>query len=185
MKRSKVELPDTPSLVTSTANRGRLRDPPKIISSNPAVDIYPSQNNYATGQSKTARYRDDKDEDQAFNDYFYSNELSATVLCCDYPNCRSMGALQKDYLKDHYITYHNESLIKPSVMIPPATSGAYTRSLRCSACLRKLTDANQGRTCDNCQSFERMRNVAMLDLPDLKGLQGMTMIFIIKTHTLS
>jgi hypothetical protein len=140
----------------------------------PPVNVYSSLNNSVTGQPKTPRYGNGEDEDQTFNMDFDGDELSATVLCCDYPECQSMGALQKDYLRDHYMTYHDESLIKPSVMIPPATSVTNSRPLRCFACLRKLTDENQGRTCDNCQRFEPIRNIDMIALPGyVKGLEGM------------
>jgi hypothetical protein len=185
MKRSKVEAQSGPSLlIPGTANLGRLRHPPVTKSSSSPVNVYPSQNNFVVGQSKTARYGD-QDEEQTFNDYFDGDELSATVLCCDYPECQSMGALQKDYLRDHYLTYHEESLVKPSVMIPSATLMTHSRSLRCSACLAKLTDKNQGRTCDNCQRFESIQDAAMnAKLIYVNGMEGTALILNIIIHTL-
>jgi len=146
----------------------------------PPVNIYSSLHNSVPGQYMAPRYGDDEDEDQTFNVDFNGNEFSATVLCCDYPECQSMGALQKDYLRDHYVTYHDEALIRPSMMIPHTTLITNSRSLRCSACLRKLTDENQGRTCDNCQRFQPIRNVSMAAPPGyVKGLQGMTLVWTI------
>jgi len=179
-------LQSAPSLVPSAANRGRLRHPPVTKSPSPPISVYPSQHIPGTVQSKSPVSFDDGDDDQTFIVDFDGDELSATVLCCDYPECRSMGALQKDYLRDHYLTYHDEYLIKPSVVIPPATSMMNSRSLRCSACLRKLTDENQGRTCDNCQRFEPIRNATMMTLPDyMNGLEGMALGFPISIHVLN
>jgi hypothetical protein len=185
MKRSKVEAQSSPSLpVPGMVDLGRLRHPPVTKSWSPPVNVYPSRNNLVVGQSKTARYGD-QDEEQTFSDYFDGDELSATVLCCDYPECQSMGALQKDYLRDHYLTYHEESLIKPPVLIPSATSITHSRSLRCSACLAKLTDKNQGRTCDNCQRFESMQDAAMnAELIYMNGMEGTALILNISIHIL-
>jgi hypothetical protein len=175
-------MQNAPSLVPIAANRGRLRHPPMTKPPSPLVNIYSSLHNSVPGQSKAPRYGDGEGEDQTFNVDFDGSEFSATVLCCDYPECQSMGALQKDYLRDHYMTYHDESLIKPSVMIPPATLITNSRSLRCSACLWKLTDENQGRTCDNCQRFEPLRDVTMVAAPGyVKGLQGMTLVWTVST----
>lgn len=182
MKRSKVEVQSAPTLVPSAANRGRLRRPPMTKSPSPLVSVYSSQHIPGTAQSNNPRSLDGEDDDQTFNMEFGGDELSATVLCCGYPECQSMGALQKDYLRDHYITYHDESLIRPSMVIPPASSMMISRSLRCFACLRKLTDENQGRTCDNCQRFESIRNVSMVALPGhVNGPQGMVLVCIIST----
>jgi uncharacterized CHY-type Zn-finger protein len=168
------------------ANRGRLRHPTVTTSPSPPVNVHPSQFIPRTVQSKITVSSDGEDDVQTFGVDFDGDELSATVLCCDYPECRSMGALQKDYLRDHYMTYHDECLIKPSVMIPPAASMMNSRSLRCSACLRKLTDENQGSTCDNCQRFEPIRNAAVMTLPDyMNGLEGIALGFTIGVHVLN
>jgi uncharacterized CHY-type Zn-finger protein len=155
-------------------------------STSPLIIVSPPQQIPGNVQSKNLMSRDGEHDYQTFSVDFDGDELSATVLCCDYPACRSMGALQKDYLRDHYMTYHDESLIKPSVMIPPATSMTNSRSLRCSACLRKLTDENKGRTCDNCQRFEPIRNAARMTLPDyMDDLEGMALGFTVGIRVLN
>jgi hypothetical protein len=182
MKRSKLEMQSALTLVSSAANRGRLRRPPMTKSPSLPVSFYSSQQIPGTVQSDNSTSRDGEDEDQSFDMDFDGDELSATVLCCDYPQCQSMGALQKDYLRDHYMTYHDESLIKPSMMIPPASSMMNSRSLRCSACLRKLTDENQGRTCDNCQRYELIRSAGRVVMPGyVNGLEGMALACTIRT----
>jgi hypothetical protein len=186
MKRSKVEMQSVPSPVPNAANRGRVRRPPMIISPSPPVNIYPSQSIHGTLLSKKPMSGGSADDDQGFSVDFDRDELSATVLCCDYPECQAMGALQKDYLRDHYMTYHNESLVKPSVMIPPTYARTHSRSMRCSACLRKLMDENQGRTCDNCQRFEPIYHAAVRSEPNyMNGLEGMALGSIVSIHVLN
>jgi uncharacterized CHY-type Zn-finger protein len=183
MKRSKIETESNPNLTSSKANRERLRHPSMTTSSSLPVEVYPSQQNFVVDPWKTASYGDDEeDEGESFNENFARSELSATVLCCDYLECRSMGALQKDYLKDHYITYHGESLIKPSMVIPPANSMTQSRSFRCSVCLRKLTDDNQGRTCDNCQRFGKTRAVTDTRLRHTDGTKGTVLLSSMSIH---
>lgn len=175
MKRSKVETESGPSLLFSTANRGRLRHPPQIKSSSLPVNDYPLQNRSVFGQPMTTSYGDVEDEGQTFVERFDVNELSATVLCCDYLECQSMGALQKDYLKDHYRSYHEEYLIKPPMMIPSGDPMVQSRSFRCSHCLRKLTDECRG--CNDCQRFGPTRRAVMnASLTDMNSGRGKALI---------
>lgn len=119
---------------------------PTVLS---VVNVYSSQNNPGAGQLKL--HKAERDENETSRMEFNGDEPSAMVLCCEYPQCWSMGAVQKNYLKEHYITYHDERLIKPSTSIPPASSITQVRPWRCSACLRKLADISVGGTCDYCK----------------------------------
>lgn len=203
LKRNDLDMHTAPSPVPRMAEHGHLRLPtllqapisPTKIYSLEGIPRAPQFKNYNAhcnevdnedGNTDEDVYEDGNEDvegdyddlnDETFGMEFDNDGLSAIVLGCDYPRCQPMGALQKDYLRDHYIRHHNEFLIKPSAIIPSATPRTCSRSWRCSACLRKLTAENQGRPCDNCRrTAEAVQNDAANNQSGtVSNLEGMNL----------
>jgi len=127
--------------------------------SDPSAWVYPKRHTPSTGHSRD-QSAVQSDEDRTFDIEVEVNSEANIEMSCDYAQCSSRSRLPKKEIRQHYIDFHNEDLIKPSASIPAAVSGTGPRWWRCWSCLQKIQPDTPEQTCENCRTTSDATGIA-------------------------